>query len=82
MIFLEPDPARYRISDCGRCVIEKIATPDGPRYVLWRYSVAKGGFASLDEARQEAMTIRTCPSEDDPLQLPDRVPNNAPDQNA
>lgn len=55
MEFLIPDPKRLRISDCGKYLIEKHETKDGPRYSVWKYVLHKGGYESFDDAKHGAM---------------------------
>lgn len=57
MIFAKPDPETTRISECGRFVIVRHSTPDGPAYALWHYELAQTGFASAQEAQGAAERI-------------------------
>lgn len=55
MQFTAPDPQRYRISDCGRYIIEKINLGNKPVYCVWSYSTQAGGYDSFEEARAGIM---------------------------
>lgn len=57
MIFAKPDPETVRISDCGRFLIVRHSTLSGPRYQLWHYQLARGGFESAQEAQGAAQHI-------------------------
>lgn len=56
MEFLAPDPSRYRISDCGRYLIEKIMCGNEPLYCVWQYNTQRGGYKSMEECQEAIMT--------------------------
>jgi hypothetical protein len=56
MKFSAPSPERYRISDCGRYLVEKISCAGKPVYCLWEYVTQRGGFDSMEDCKNAAMT--------------------------
>ena len=53
MKFDIPDPKKYRISSCGKYIIEKIPMKDGSNfYCVWEYKMVLSGCKSSDEAVQ------------------------------
>lgn len=57
MRFDKPDPDRYRISDCGRYLVERIHVgADGYRYCVWQYNTQAGGYESMEAAVDAIMT--------------------------
>lgn len=55
MEFVAPDSKRYRISDCGRYLIEKMQCGTDTLYCIWSYTTQAGGYPSFDEAREACM---------------------------
>lgn len=52
MEFSAADPARFRLSDCGKYLIEKSETKDGPRYAIWHYEYVAGGYESMEDVKR------------------------------
>lgn len=52
--FIKPDPEAVRISDCGRFLMVRHTTSDGPRYALWHYQLLETGYQSAAEAQGAA----------------------------
>lgn len=51
MQFMIPDPEKFRISDCGMYLIEKISLPnEKPVYAVWEYSRVSYGNPTMEEA--------------------------------
>lgn len=52
MQFEVPDPKRFRLSNCGMYVLEKIPAKEGgaPSYVVWEFKRVIGGVTSATQA--------------------------------
>lgn len=51
MQFMIPDPTKFRISDCGMYLIEKISLPnESPVYAVWEYTRVSYGNATMEDA--------------------------------
>lgn len=61
MKFITPDPAMYRISECGRFVIKKNTHGGGssvpPTYELYMYQSIAVGIPTAIEAASEATRV-------------------------